>query len=351
MRMYSQAKLIFNGRIHSVGKNYIYAAKGFKVYRSKDFGNTWKLFFSLPVSPSEKILGSNKILRRLLRTGIHHINCINNDRIILCLKHKIFQYSIAKNQFIFSKPIMSGSRPLFLCHDNNGTAYFGQYCNNPQRTPVHIFANTRFGEDWKIVHTFSSIRHIHGVFYDPYENAIWATTGDRDMESAIWRTKDHFQSIEKIVSGSQQTRALQLLFTSKYVYFGSDTPLEKNYIYRLDRTTYQIEKLHPVNGSIFWGCKVNENLFFSTAVEPSKINKCNKAQLWASPNGKIWQCISQFQKDKLPPKLFQYGQILFPTGENNSKYLWFTPFATTYDQKTFRLNIKKLPIYFSNSNT
>ena len=97
-----------------------------------------------------------------------------------------------------------------------------------------------------------------------------------------------------------------------------------------------------MESSVFWGCKVGDYLFFSTVVESSKVNECKDACIWGSKDGENWKCIARFRKDIWPMKLFQYGQIFFPTGENNTDYLWFTPFATEKHLTLQKLNVKEL---------
>jgi len=212
--------------------------------------------------------------------------------------------------------------------------YFGEYFGNPDRQAIHIYGSQDGGRHFETVYTFppGTVRHVHGVFADPYSDLLWVTTGDTDEESAIWITDDRFGHLERVVGGTQRHRAVQLLFTERFVYFGSDTPLERNYLYRLERESGRVKCLQTVQGPVFYGCKVGDVLFFSTVVEPSSVNVERHACLWGSPDGNSWQCLAKFRKDFWPMKLFQYGQILFPSGENNTGRLWFTPFATECDQ-------------------
>lgn len=144
----------------------------------------------------------------------------------------------------------------------NAEVYYGEYRSNSEREPVHIWSLEKDGRKWKSVWHFENIRHVHGVFHDPYTDSIWVTTGDMDQEAGIWRTDDRFISLCRVVGGSQQLRAVQLLFNKDYVYFGSDTPDEKNFIYRMDREGKNLENLTPVGSSVFYGCKVGKKLFF-----------------------------------------------------------------------------------------
>lgn len=172
----------------------------------------------------------------------------------------------------------------------------------------------------------TEIRHIHGIYQDPFTQKVWISTGDFGEEAALWETDAAFSKVEKIISGSQQTRAIKLLFTKDYIYYGSDTPKEQNYISRMHRETRTIEQLTKVGSSVFHGTKVGDWLFFSTAIEPSEVNKTKQAEVWASPNGTDWKCILKFKKDIWSMKYFQYGQVFFPNGPGDGKNLWVSPF-------------------------
>src|SRR5690606_9338809 len=122
---------------------------------------------------------------------------------------------------------------------------------------------------------------------------------------ALYCTKDNFITVQKMLSGSQQTRTIKLLFTEDFIYFGSDAPEEVNYLYRLNKSSNKVEKLVQVGSSVFHGCKVANWLFFSTAIEPSKVNSTKYAEVWASPDGVEWKCLMRFKKDFLPMRYFQ----------------------------------------------
>lgn len=169
------------------------------------------------------------------------------------------------------------------------------------------------------------------MFFDPYDDKIWVTTGDEDQESAIWITDNQFKTLDMVVGGSQQSRALQLLFTNNYVYFGTDTPDEKNQIRRIDKHTFKVETVAAIDSSVYWGCKVQETLFFSTAVEPSKVNKTRYACIWGSRDGMNWKLVARYKKDIWPTRYCQMGQVYLPQGKNMTGYLFYTPVATDYD--------------------
>jgi len=278
---------------------------------------------------------------RLLRSGVHALLPLNDRKIILVTKKLIYRFNLADGSVdgLFSG--FQGSRPLFICQTTAGDIYFGDYFNNPERGVVNIYHSQDQGETYHIIYSFPSntIRHIHGLFYDPYTDHVWVTTGDYDQESAIWKTEDNFENLDRVIGGEQRFRAVQLIFTEEYIYYGSDTPLETNYLYRFNRRTKEIERLQKVQGPVFYGCQVGSDIFFSTVAEPSTINTDPHVYIWGSKNGKTWKCVKKYRKDLLPMKLFQYGQIFFPRGENLTGNLWFTPLSVRKDQTLQRMPV------------
>lgn len=326
----------------------VWLARGRFLLRSTDGGKSWQHHAKLPMHGVRECLTLHRLGRRLGRVGFHHLVPTGKNSTLAVAHRHFFSLKAGNKQLQRSSPLI-GSRPLAVC-ESDGMVYYGEYRSNPERTPVRILARDDTGKSWRIAWTFEQVRHIHGVFSDSYTGAIWVTTGDTNNESALWRTEDNFNTLERVVGGAQQYRAVQLLFTKDFVYFASDAPDEKNFIYRLQRGSLTTERLQVVAGPVFYGCKVGEWLFFSTVVEPSKVNTSHYAEVWGSRDGVTWQCVARHKKDWLSMKYFQYGQVLFPAGPGDGHNLWYTPSATIGDQHTLCVPISDLAnVIFSKS--
>lgn len=332
---------LFPYRVHYIRNQTLWGSRGPALLTSGDCGLTWRVEAIVPCGFRDRSLMRFDLSRRLLRWGVHHVLPLS-DHLVVFANRRIFSYQLRKRRWRAGHANLMGSRPLCICATPQGTVYYGEYCGNPQRRPVHVFASDDNGVSWRPVHAFKRVRHIHGVFYDPYEDCLWATTGDEDHEALILKSSDGFQTVDIMHGGSQQARAVQLIFTRDYVYFGSDAPSEPNHLYRLERRTGQVTALQRVGGSVFWGCRVGEWLFFSTAVEPSRVNQGKHAALWASRGGREWTVLARYQRDFLPLRLFQYAQVFLPQGPNDMGRLWYTPFATLTDRKLRSLVLEEL---------
>lgn len=323
---------MIRGRVLYVSGSRLYLARGAKIFLSLNSGRTFQLWLSLPVGMWRSIAMSIPLLARLLRLSVHHLAFSGRKAVVIANKEAF----LIDGDCVTPLGRLHGSRPMALCAAK-GRVYYGEYRSNPERSTVHVYGLDFSACVWQPVWSFESVRHVHGVYFDPYAEAFWVTTGDSDNEAAIWRSDDYFQTLHKVVGGSQKFRAVQLLFTPDYVYFGSDAPEEPNHIFRMDRSGSIVQKMASVGGSVFFGCQVGEGLFFSTAVEPSKENLCTFAEIWCSYDGEDWQKTIQFKKDCLSMKYFQYGQALFPAGKGDGVNLYCTPFATEFHDKTFVL--------------
>src|SRR5262249_8657267 len=151
-------------------------------------------------------------------------------------------------------------------------------------------------------------------------------TGDDGNECRILRASPDFRSVETVISGNQQARAVAFVVTREALYFSSDTPLEQNHVYRLDRSG-KLCCLAEISGSSIYGCRAGDSVFFSTMVEPSAVNSDRSVRIYGSRDGQNWQGLQAWTKDALPLGLFQFGNAAFPDGVNDTNRLALTTVA------------------------
>jgi hypothetical protein len=318
-----QPLLCINNKLIAANKN--------KIIYTDNFGKLWKVDGFLPFPAYMKTLWSNRLLERLFRLSPRKMLILDDNSRIIIARKGIFKAS--HNEKIYRKvfPIVRGSRPISLCEDNKENIYFGEYYSNPDRDEVYIYGSSDKGETWDVAYVFPkrTIRHIHGLFYDEYLNCIWITTGDYGDEPFIAVTDDSFKSVQKVYSNGQLSRIVQLFIRNDYLYYSTDTEIEQNYICKLSKKDFSLTKLQPVQGSCTEAGENENGMFFSTMVEPSKVNKSPYSHLWYSTNGESWQEIAKFKKDIWDPKYFQFGTLCFPKGIMPNSYLFFSGRALT----------------------
>jgi hypothetical protein len=282
-------------------------------------------------------LGSrSRLTQRLLRSGFHALEFLSSGRMVAVVAGAIVVADPGEAEFWATFSIRRGTRPLTLAVTPDDKIYCGEYFGNPDRDELHIYGSSDQGESWDVVHTFSrgEIRHVHSVTWDPYQQLLWVLTGDYGDECRILTASPDFRDVDTVIRGDQQARAATCLPTERALYFATDTHIAQNRIYRLDRSGH-LETLETLEGSSLQSCRVGDNLIFSTAVEPSKVNTSRFVTLVGSTDGASWDVLTRWRKDRLPGGLFQFGNAVLPTGHNDTDLLAATGVAVSgQDQAT-----------------
>jgi hypothetical protein len=259
---------------------------------------------------------------RLLRDGFHALAILPQGNLVAAVPGAIVTRRAGEKEFKISHRVTRGTRPLHIAATPDGKVFWGEYFGNPERREVHIYVSDDYGLTWKVAHTLGkqSIRHVHNIIYDKWDDCLWIFTGDNGSECRILRASADFKNIDQVLAGNQQARAVAAVVTEHGLYFASDTPLEQNYIYHLDRGR-RIRRLAGIPSSSIHGCKNASGIFFSTMVEPSDANRNQDVTVFGSVDGADWQQLAAWRKDRWSMKFFQYGNAFLPDGENSSDLL------------------------------
>ena len=278
---------------------------------------------------------------RLVRDGFHALAIFGSpvegqtkDRTMVgAVPGALVTRSPGSDEFQVTHRIQRGTRPLHITAVPSGSVYWGEYFDNRERVEVHIYVSTDRGRTWHIAYTFpaGSIRHVHNIVYDRWAECLWILTGDEGDECKVLRASCDLRSVETVLAGNQQARAVAAIPTQEGLYFSTDTPFERNHVYRLDRNG-NVEQVGELASSSIFGCRVGgEAIFFSTMIEPSAVNTCREVHLAGSKDGTNWQVLARWKKDNLPMRYFQYGNAFLPDGENPTRNLAATTIAVEPD--------------------
>ena len=309
----------------------LYASRGYALLRARIQASPviqWEKVATYQPGFLRTLTSASTLTSRLLRDGFHALMVLPSGQLIGAVPHAIITLALGETEFRVSHRVLRGTRPLHFGATPGGHVFWGEYFDNSRRDEVHIYGSTDRGAHWDVAYTFAKgeIRHVHNVIYDEFENCFWLLTGDEGRECRILRASCDFKNVDVVLSGSQQVRSAALVPTRDAVYFSSDTPLEKNHVYRLDRGgTLAMIALLP--SSSIYGCSVGSSVFFSTMVEPSLINLDREVYVYGSPDGERWQKIPQGKKDRWPMRVFQYGNAFLPDGNNTTHMLAVTTIA------------------------
>jgi hypothetical protein len=315
----------------------LYASRAYQLVRAKieDPGNNlpWQPVAQFRPTLRRQLSAVNRLTARLFRDGFHALALLPSGGIVAAVPSAIITLRPNENEFRVTHAITRGTRPLHITATPSGAVYWGEYFDNALRDEVHIYGSTDGGATWAVAHTFpkGAIRHVHNIVHDPWENCLLVLTGDYGEECRILRASCDFTRVETVLQGNQQARAVALVPTEDGLYFSSDTPLESNFIYRLDRKR-TLSQLAPISSSSIYGCSVASRVFFSTMVEPSAVNLDRHVRIYGiDRRGADWQPLLAWKKDRWPMRFFQYGNAFLPDGNNTTPYLAVTTIAVESD--------------------
>lgn len=289
--------------------------KGNRIFCNEELSR--KNLIKLPVKTWQAVAMKNHLLSRLLRFGVHHL-IYDGSGGYYCVYNKQCARFSSEGKLI-GKPVnLVGGRPLRI-DLYKGSMIYGEYRSNPERSSMAVMAFD--GDKHEVLFKVENVRHIHTVRVK--NNSIYFSTGDYEDEAGIWCWNG--STIQCLLKGNQQRRAVDFILAEDCIYYGTDTPLEQNYIYRASYSG-ELTSLQKVGGSVFYMSEQSGRYWLATVIEPSKVNTSQYVELWASrpDDSNIWTLIEKFEKDVWPMKLFQYGQIQFPYVYSSiNKETWF----------------------------
>lgn len=305
----------------------------------------------------ERILGRSQLLFRLLRLGVRTAIALNNDIILMSKGKFLYEYSLKEEVFI-GEHELKNNRPLSFTQISGlkgfktGIYYGGYVTDNKSNSEICIYRRVDNSE-WQTVFTFpkGSIEHVHALIPDSYQNCVWVLTGDFGEGAAIWKATNNFQKVEKAVSNSQKYRGCVAFPTKDGLIYATDAPFAKNAICLL-KPNLRITQLKEIAGSCIYGCMWGDQYVFSSTVEGDGRNETlfkllfdyrlgagildKYVHLYVGNLHDGFHELYKERKDVLP-FIFQFGAIRFPAGNNDSRFLYFQPVATTNDLSLFHL--------------
>lgn len=326
--------------------NEIIVSKQNKVLIYNISKNKFRTITVLPASILYKFFNYFSIFTRVLRLGVRYSLLISKHKLVLVFNKKIFEINLSDGTFNVIFNINRGSRPLSISKVEgikrfNSGLYFGEYFSNLDKKPVNIYRQLS-GDKWEIAFTFSKnkIDHIHAIIPDRFQNCLWILTGDFNEGAGIWKASNNFKEVKPILIGKQIYRSCVAFPTEFGLIYATDSQFISNSIRLLcnENGRWVSKFISEVNGPVIYGCKVKNNIFFSTSVEGDSISKGRILKYFDNiPGPGIkenfshiiggnledgFKSLLKFEKDKYPFILFQFGAITFPTGNNNNQFLF-----------------------------
>jgi hypothetical protein len=329
-----------------INDNQILVSKGNHLYVFNFSDNSYNYVLSLPCPFIIKLFLKVKLLTRLLRLGVRTAANIAENKFVVVFDKKFYEVDLENSTYIESFHIPRGNRPLNIVDVRNikgfdNSSYFGEYFENFSRDLVNVYKRLP-DSTWEVVYTFPKgvIEHVHTIVPDEYRECLWIFTGDFDNASAIWKVEDNFKRVEAVLIGNQNYRACVGFAVPEGIVYATDTQFERNSVRILREGSYDLwvsDFICEINGPSIYGCKVKNDLFFSTSVEGDGthlsyfmklINRKPGLGIIESSSQIVggnlingFSVIHKNNKDFWPFVLFQFGAITFPSGVNNTERL------------------------------
>jgi len=306
----------------------LYASKGYSLFISNDFGVTYKFICRIEVNFIVNFFSKIPIIARIFRLGFFYLDFdFNNNLLAIVRGRLVIKFS---NEKVFNTLIKfsRGSRSLNFVFDNKGNLSWGEYFSNKDRKEVHVFQSNYPYNIWRKQYTFkpNEVRHIHKIFFDKFNYEYYVLTGDYGNESAIWKSSDYLQTLSPLIRGNQKSRAVSIIIEKNRIIGATDTQLEQNYLYCLNKNGEQ-NLTKKITGPCFDILKINDMYFASSVIEVSKFNFSNEVILYGSLDGIKWVEIKSFVKDFYPKRLQKYFQFstlsIVPSKDFLNRYVFF----------------------------
>jgi hypothetical protein len=282
-------------------------------------------FAALPTPLWQVAATSFRPVQRLLRLMFYNLIPLKNGAFVVSFGKRIAV--INDGEFHPVSGLRRACRILRgACADADDEGlFFGEYVNNPARDEIFVYRLDPAVRRSDIAYCFParSIRHVHGVYRDPYTSDLWCLTGDHPRECQMLRTSDRFATLDVVGAGDESWRAVSVQFTSDAVFYGSDAEFTQNYLYRIDRRTGRRDSLGPTSGPVYYSCRSGRDMYFAVTAEmcPSQSDRC--AALWRVNENGSAERVVQMAKDRWHKKYFMPGTLHFPSGPGLANHLLF----------------------------
>jgi hypothetical protein len=302
-----------SGRALYVGRGgEVYVARRYQIYRSDDWGGTWRLDSFVPGRGWEPLVTKSRLGARLLRYDIAAFQVLGDGSRIAVARDGLYRAEPGALRMSRVFRISRGSRPLNLAIDGS-RVLFGEY-GNLDAYEVFLYISEDGGKTFHVGYRFpkGDIRHIHNVLVDPHHDGYWVLVGDYGRHPGIASLSKDMQTLEWLNRGSQQHRAVAAIIQPDCLIYGTDSDCQQNAIVSVDKRSGRVHELREIEGCSLYATTFGDVQVISTGVMPGLVGNSNECSLYASRDGARWERLLVHRKDRYHTKYFQLGTIVLP---------------------------------------
>ena len=313
------------------------------LYQSEATGGQPRRVGAVPLPAWRSLGGRVRLVQRAFRLMFYNVLPMADGSVFVTYAREA---GIVRNGIY--RPLKGLVRPCRVLRgacaiDKSGHVFFGEYLDNAERGPIRIYRHVPGSDDVGVAYTFppASIRHVHGVYHDPFDHSLWCLTGDTNQEARMLRTDDGFKTLSTIGRGDESWRAVSALFTKDGVWYATDAEFETNRVFRIDRATGRRSEWGTVDGPVYYSATWRGGLFFAVTAELCPSQTGRSATLWTIRDGGLSR-VASIEKDRWPVALLP-GTLHFPGGPGLEQGLYFQAVALKdADARCFRVEAECL---------
>ena len=302
---------------------------------------------ALPLSAKERLFSKLRLTRRALR--LDKSNAVFNrarDGVVVIYRGNVFFFDLTAGA-------LTKTAELRQCRNvlHGGIAvtphgiYFGEYGSNPVRDAVPVWRSTDDGRSWQVVYEFpaKSIRHVHGVYHDPFTDRLWLPTGDRAGECYVASANADFSDVVTHGDGTQVWRPVSMFFEADRIVWPMDSELQTSHLQVFDRASGRLTEHRAFPGPVWYGKRFTDGLaILQTTVEIGAGVQSDCSHLFVSENLTDWHEVAKFKKDLWPVRHFKAGVIAFADGSQASDdFVLFGEALAGLDGKSLQVALKR----------
>ena len=314
--------------VHALADGRAWASRGGRIYTRALAGGRWHLYDRLPEPAWRRLLGRSATVGQALRLGVHGLLPLGDGALLVVDAGRLWR--VADGQwhealrYDFRKPARLG-----VLLDRAGHVYCAEYTLNPRRDrPIRLWRSDDGGRTFRQIYAFAagSVRHLHFIQQDPIDGALWLGTGDRDAESALWRSTDRGETWARVGGGSQLWRAIGLAFAADAVIWGTDAGIDAgtygNRLVRWDRATQTVSEGQQLQGPVHGITSLPDGtVLLGTGCEGGVNETDARVHVWATRDGQTAHELASFAAG-LQPKRAQYPLAHFVHGQSGQTRVW-----------------------------
>jgi len=278
--------------------------------------------FIFPLPLSRKPFIYSRMARRALRLDkMNAVFTADRDAVVAFYGGAIYRCDLRTGAYLQTGKLLQCRNVLHcgVCVAPWGAIYFGEYGHNAERAAVPIWMSIDDGRSWRKIYEFpsGSIKHVHGVYFDPFTDKLWIPTGDFANECFLVEANRDFSDVKYHGDGTQEWRPVSLFFERDHIVWGMDSQLQTSMLQIFDRKTQTITAGQAFPGPVWYSKRLNGLSILQTTCEIGAGVQSDSGHLFVSRDNRTWIEVAKFRKDVMPMRYFKFGVIAFADGDQS----------------------------------